>query len=97
MARDNVIPIRFSDREMEMIKDVGQRVGCENTSEAVRYSIVHTSQALANDLNDPLLKPGETIVILPDELASKIEALDEMPGDLTLVDRVWALLFKWDM
>lgn len=96
MARQNVIPIRFSDRELEMIGDTGKRVGCENTSEAVRYSTAHTSLALANDLNDPLLKPGETVVILPDELVAKIEGLD-MQGDIDFADRVWALLFKWEL
>jgi len=89
MSRANYVPVRLSDREMEMVKETSKRVGATNTSEGVRYSIVHTAQALKKE--DPILKPGETIVTLPDKLISRIEGLKGM-DDVDLEMRLWILI-----
>ena len=59
MARENYVPVRLSDREMELVKETGKRVGTTNTSETVRYSIVYTALDLLKKEGDPVLKPGD--------------------------------------
>lgn len=95
MARPNVVPIRLSDREMEMVRDTGKRVGATSTSEGVRYAIVHTALALANDLGDPGLKVRETVVVLPDDLVQEIEDIEMPDGINKFQDRLAALLMRW--
>ena len=95
MVRSNYIPVRFSDRELESIKRIGEKVDADNTSSSVRFAVAYTTHGLAKE-KDSLLEPGETVVILPEKLIQKIEALD-MPAVTEFSDRVWALLFKWEL
>ena len=70
MARNNPVPIRFSDREVEMQQQLGKMVGTDNVSESVRYALGYAHLDIVVRRK---LKKGETLMIVPDDLIPAIQ------------------------
>ena len=96
MRRNNYVPVRLSDTELEMVKETGKHIGAGDTSKSIRYSIASTNLALKSMEGSPLLEPGETVVILPEKLIQKIEGLKRMENIDNLEDQIKVLVEFWE-
>lgn len=74
MAR-KVVPVRLSDREIEMQQETNKLLGAENVSDGIRLSIAQAYVDLVIRGGVPALKPGQTIMTVPTSLVADIDEL----------------------
>ena len=46
MAREKTVPVRLSEREIEMLREIKEEVGTTNASETMRYNLSYVHQAV---------------------------------------------------
>lgn len=74
MARPKTVPVRLSDREVEMQREINEQVGSTNMSEGMRYNLAYAHNELVVQGKQPMVK-NETLVSVPNEILFDIREI----------------------